>query len=305
MSVGPSHNLKMYKGYVRGLNNLADGTDLSNDELAKASNIDLDDDGNPSRRKGQTSVLAGNFTSLWSDKDTCLAVNVTARALVQIFTDYTTATILTGVDPARRMVYGKVLDKIYYTNGQIIGYLQGNGNYSLPTPVGEYKATLPPGEFLKLFNNRLYVGTGNKLIMSDVGEYSQYDERFFGRQFGKSLTLLEAVNDGLFVADDKTYFIGVMDPLELKQGAIKDIAPYGAIKHASLRVDGSLLVKGKTVPGKIVYWASEEGICFGTDGGEFGNYTRQRYELPDGQVGAALLRKNHKGTNQVIITIAQ
>jgi len=291
-----------------GINNVDDGMELSPSELQKGQNIDLDDAGRPSRRKGFTPIpaLAGNFRWMWSDGVTCLAINVTDRSLVQIFPNYSTSLLLDGVDPDRRMEYEKVLDRIYYTNDQIIGFVQGGNNYTLPVAQGAFKATLPPGKFLKQFNSRLWVVVGNKHIMSDIGKYDQYDERYFGKQYENPITMSEIVNNGMFISAGKTFFLAMTDPMEQVKGALVEKAPYGAIPYTAVSIDGGLVVKDKTISGKVIIWGSEEGICLGADGGEFENLTIQKYELPAGKMGAALYRKkNHKGTSQVVMTIAQ
>ncbi len=302
-----SRPYETFKGFPKGINNVDDPLSLSSHELTLGSNIDLDNDGIPSRRKGRTLWKTGAYKWLYPTSFGMLAVR--ANNLVLLFADASEVILRSDLLPDLHMVYERVLDRVYYTNSQVIGYVRAGSNVDLPQPSELNKTILPAGKFLRYHNARLYVGTGNKLIMSDPGKFDQYDERFFGKQFEAPMTMVEAVKDGLFIGAGYTYFLNMADPMEIKPGALTRVAEYDAIPYTATKIDGGLVVQQfgqpKTIPGTVIIWGSEMGICLGTNGGDFENLTAQRYRLPAGaRYGAVIYRKeNHKKTSQVIMTV--
>ena len=287
-----------------GINNaVKDSKHIASTELQVGKNIDLDNYGKPRRKKGYQIWKAGKYRWGWSDGDLCLAVRDTF--LVQLLPDASEVVLRSRIDPDSRMVFERVLDRIYYTNGAIIGYIQNFSDNTL-SATGQFKATLPPGEFLAYQGSRLFVARGNVLAFSDPGWPDQMDLRFNYRQLKDPFTLLEAVGDGLFFADgSQTYFWKTegKDLLAIENDIITILSDYGAIPHATTTVDGKLVAGDKTIPGKVKFWATPKGICAGSDGGQFENLTLGKYEVQNGYSGAGFWRNNWQGVSQAIFTI--
>ena len=304
--VTPYKILGRFKG---GINNVKDQIDLSPDELSEALDIDLDNEGKPSRKKGKTLLLAGKYRWGWSDGTTCLAWR--DGNLVLIASDYSTDTVLLSGLSDHRIVYKKVLGKIYFTNSQVIGYVRNNVAHELPQPAEPFKDIMQPGSMIEYYNGRLWTIRGNQAWPSDALAINQRDTRVAPKSFPGEITLFKAVKDGIFVGhasnepgvSGKIYFMEFGDVQDPLQNGIKPLAYYNAIPHCVISVEGGLLTIGKTTKGNVFFFGTDRGICLGADGGEFANYTIQRFVFPKGKEGAAFFRENHKGTPQVIMSV--
>ena len=117
-----------------GLNNKVDPVrasyhpELGVQELSIAENVDFDSTGRPSRRKGWASTtVTTDSHSLFSAGGQCLFV--TGTSLCSLDTDFAVDVIRTVTEGAR-MRYCLVGDKIYYSNGNEIGYARAGISYT-------------------------------------------------------------------------------------------------------------------------------------------------------------------------------
>jgi hypothetical protein len=146
----PQQDPTLYTAFV-GLRNDVDPERFSQNDLAIASNIDIDRSYKVTRRPGYTSVYVGACHSVWSDEITCLMV--VNSTLVQVNADYSRTVLRTLADGKTRMVYCKVNDRIYFSNGTDKGIYE-NGvcrSWGMDIP-GTVKATatvgyMPAGEY--------------------------------------------------------------------------------------------------------------------------------------------------------------
>lgn len=292
----------LFSGFVKGVNNVDDPLLLSQEELSSGVDIDLDDSGKPSRRKGKTLLLAGAYKWGWSDGSICLAW--VANSLVSVKPDFSGHTVLmTGLSDMR-VVYVKIRDKIYFSNGQQMAYVRNGVVYALSTASEPFKDVMPAGTMLEHYQNRLWSIRGNQAWPSDPLATDQRDTRVAPKSFPGPISLFMAVKDGVFVGTDNAlYFMAITDPTEGTPGAVRRLADYGAVPHAAVKIEGGLVLKDKTISGTVIAFATKKGICIGSDGGEFQNLTIQRYELPAAAGGSAFFRKNHKGTAQVVLSL--
>lgn len=124
---------------------------------------------------------------------------------------------------------------------------------------------MPAGGIIRVYSGRLYVARGNVLYTSRPYAYALHDpvRGFF--QFEKDITLLEAVEDGLYVCAGKTWFI----PKDLS--AMREVLPYGSMPGAGAHApDGS-----------AVYWFSERGAVRAGNGGEVQAIHDRTVAIPD------------------------
>ena len=121
--------------------------------LEAAVNIDLDDTGRASRRKGYTSALAAaGAHSLHAEGDLCVFVQGTS--LKRLASDYT-ASALRTVTASRRVEYASVLGRLFYSNGAETGVIDGGASRTWglvpPAHVGQAAAVgggqLPAGRY--------------------------------------------------------------------------------------------------------------------------------------------------------------
>ena len=285
---------------LRGINTFVDTLRVtkaraSAHELVEAVNVDLDITGMVSRRQGYTSLYSGTAPhSLFSNGDLCLFVD--ASQLKTFSNSMDSATVVANLSSNATMRYVEVVNKIFCTNGVDIGYLNKDTmSYSTFTvPSKTYKRTMPAGQLIEWYNGRLYVASGSKLYISDPLYPEAVDIRKGFLRFKGYITLLQAVDDGIYVADGTQSFIDGAQPEKFEN---KFVADYNAIIGTSVLVDPGFVggyVDGlfgftpKT--GTMAMWLSEKGICIGLEKGQFYNLTQEKYTMDSVLYGAALFK---------------
>ena len=94
-----------------------------------------------------------------------------------------------------------------------------------------------PGHLIEYFNGRLYVARDNQIWFSDPMALMRTDKRRNFKQLPSRVTLLSAVEDGIYVSDlERTYFMGGGDPGEV---ALIDKADYPAIPYTAQKIDAA------------------------------------------------------------------
>jgi len=290
------------KGF-RGKNNLADPARLlpsgGTSFLAECRDADIDDEFMIHRRGGFGAPVfsGGGIHSLWSNGDICLFVQ--GADLKRLNPDYTATTIL-PVMGSGRMVYVDVAGTVFLTNGTIIGYLRDYTFQFFPEPQQPYKTPMVSGHMMEYFNGRLYVARDNEIWFSDPVALMRTDRRRNFKQLPSRITLMSAVDDGIYVSDlERTYFMGGGDPGE---AVLIDKANYPAISHTEQKIDAPR-IGGLGLSGSAVLWASGMGICLGVTGGQFKNLTEEHFRIQGHPSSGTILRKEN-GFYQFVCTIA-
>lgn len=256
--------------------------------LTQGSNIDLDADFMPHRRDGFTLKLSGSYKSVWSNNDIMLAV--LNGNLVRLDVDNAGAvtllsTLVVGVGDLD-MEYETIDKKAFYTNGVVIGYVEDGVANTLIVPTVQYKRAMPPGQLMTYYKNRLYIARDNIIIASDATAVQRYDQRNDAIVFHGKVTMLKAVDDGLFISDNKyTFFY---------QGTYgkfteKKLADYSAVIGTAKTAKG--IIVGGDFYDSVVLWKSEKGICVGGNGGKFTNLTEANNNVVTARKGAGLIRR--------------
>jgi len=291
------------KGF-RGKNNLADPARIlpsgGTSFLAECRDADIDDEFMIHRRGGFGPPIfpGADIHSLWSNEEDCLFVQ--GSDLKRFNPDFTETTILPGAGPAR-MVYVDVADTIYLTNGTIIGYLRDGVFRFLPDPQQPYKTPMVPGHLIEYFNGRLYVARDNEIWFSDPMALMRTDRRRNFKQLSSRITLLSAVEDGIYVSDlGKTYFMGGGDPGE---AILTDKADYPAIPGTAQKINAAG-IGGLELSGEVVLWASRMGICMGGSQGQFKNSTEEHYRIQRRPFSGCSILCKEDGIYQFICSIA-
>jgi hypothetical protein len=185
------------------------------------------------------------------------------------------------------MSYAPWNDRIYYTNEYQIGYIKNNVSYPVTDPIREFKMPLPAGQFVEYYMGCLYVAVNNILYISDpLCDY--YDIRTGYKQFASRITLLRAVDEGIYVADDKTYFIHGKANEDFER---KEVYPVRAIPFTDIRVTGKYIDDGLT--GNVAMWTAENGICLGDNSGQVKNLTESRYTFTSHRQGTGFIREKN------------
>jgi hypothetical protein len=219
--------------------------------------------------------------------------------------DMDSATAITTLSSNSTMRYAEVADKIFCTNGVDIGYINKYtlAYSTLTLPNKTYKRTMPAGQLIEWYNGRLYVAKGDKLYISDPLYPEAVDIRKGFLRFKGYITLLQSVDDGMYVADGTHYFIDGEQPEKFKKTFIAD---YNAVIGTSVVVDPGFIggyineLFGFTPRvGTMAMWLSEKGICLGLSRGQFYNITQEKY-TPESVLYGTALFKVTKGLPQYI-----
>ena len=284
-----------------GLDNLTDEARLpivnGRSWLKIANNIDLDDEYMPHRRMGYSLVLSGDIHSFWSNGSVALFMQ--GGILKSMSTAYVASTVLSGLDANAVMHYVDVNGKIYFTNAVVIGSYESGTASLLSDPGQQFKVTMRPGQLIEYFKSRLYVAQDNILWFSDAVNVGSLDMRKNFFQFSGRITMVNAVEDGLYVsAGDTTYFLFGKDPFEFVN---IEIAGSAAIEGSAHKITSERV--GERGMGSAIMWASEEGVFLGRPTGSVSNKTWNHYTCDDVQFGSAIVRDDN-GFEQYLLAYA-
>jgi hypothetical protein len=262
--------------------------------IKEGENIDIDNDGFWSLRPGRTAKKYTGAPHSLDQQGSGLFVD--ASVLKRLNSDYSATTIAT-MSNNDHMVYAKVPGRgIACSNGTDIG-LYYNGAYTaFPAITTQYKRKVPGGQLLTWYNGTLYIARGSDILYSDPQAYGIMDTRNKKKRFKGYITLMEAVDDGLYISDSyDTFFYKGGQPHDMQTSLVAD---YPAIYGMSAKVERKLVESGEE--GSVVYWLSTKGICIGKSGGKFANETIDKYEISDVPTSGTACFRNNNGIPQFI-----
>ncbi len=144
----------------------------------------------------------------------------------------------------------------------------------------------PPGEILEYHNGRIYIANNNILWFTEALRYGLVKPMKGWIQFPKRITVVKAVDDGIYVCSDKTYWISGVDTPQFEQ---RDVLPYGGVFGTGINIPNF----------DAVAWFSDRGIVFGGENGEVLNIMQDRVTPAKHEYGAMLWRE-HKGLRQIV-----
>jgi hypothetical protein len=250
--------------------------------LREASNVLIDNTFALRSRCGYTSVLSGaDIHSLWSDGTRCFFVD--GGTLYELDLAYNKKAITT-VSPSFRVSYAPINDRYYLTNEREIGYIKGTAFYNCMDPGREFKLPLPAGSHIEYFMGCLFVSVRNVLYISDpLCDY--YDTRTGYRIFADDITMIRAVDNGLYISDKKVWFVQGKGNDEFKRVEVESDP---AIPFTDLRTSAESM--GYDVSGDVAVWTSKTGIVIGDSGGTVKNLTVDRYHMDKHGRGTAFVR---------------
>lgn len=274
-----------------GVNNMADPLRIpivkGGVYLEVGENIDIDDDKMMHRRLGFDPIVETDVHSIWSNGKVfffCEGTN-----LKRLHEDYSTETLLGGINPGERMSFLDMAGTIYFSNKSIVGYIEDGRPHPFPNPNLAFKKKMVGGHLIELYNSRLYSAQGSKIFFSDATQPMRMDTRKNFLQFNGWISMLKSVKDGLYVgAGEDVFFLLGDDPL-LDGGFLYDKVTDGkAIGGSAITVEGEDI--GPGLLGKTVIWSSEEGIYLGLPGGQVKEVTKGSYGVQDSEKGTAIYK---------------
>ena len=309
-----------------GLKNTVKPERLSDRDLARAINIDLDDDGQAHRRRGYTQVASGNYHSLFTS-ETGVCYVVCNGQLSILNPDYSLVGLRSGIacDPSTGstgLQYTQVGNEIYFTsatNAGIISEAQRtvvpwgpaqdiwlspvvNPTTNLPAIRGRLLGSPPLATTLAYFNGRLYLGQGKTLWATEPFAYGLVDKTKNYVMFEGDITMIAEVTDGIYVGTTEGVWFLAGPAYPLKRSRVMD-SP--VIPGSMTYVPGELAnppqvgTNPDTEVMISVMFMTTRGVCVGLDGGKAYNLTESKFFFPVAKRSSAMFRRQD-GMNQYI-----
>lgn len=162
----------------------------------------------------------------------------------------------------------------------------------------QFAEPLPPGQIVRFYNSRMWVASGSVLWHSLAFRYGlhQPEKDFF--YFPSRITVLEPVDDGIYVVADKTYFLAGGTPGQMQLSGISDAT---GVEGTGLRVQAKHFALEDTKD-EVAFWFGSRGAQLGLPGGALKAVMEDRAVVPLYEEGAALFRERN-GIRQVVTTV--
>lgn len=260
-------------------------------ELSEAVNVDIDQTGRVSRRRGLRRILRKSSPhSFWNIRSQQACYFVADNTLYRMVPGVI-AGVKTGISNSPAY-YCEVGNDVYFSNGTDLGILRDGETwedweqtpYIGPNNTREYSGP-PLGSSMCHYNGRIYVAQGEFLLCSEPFNYGCFD---LGRNFlpisGSQIIDLASVENGIYVStNDGVYFLSGSDFLEMGN---RKVADRPAVKGSMSMVESSM-VNPEIAGTGAVFCVQGMGIVFGTGDGQVRFLTRDRLDVPAAQYGFA------------------
>lgn len=147
-----------------------------------------------------------------------------------------------------------------------------------------------PGQYIDYCQGKIYIAVGSNVIHTTPLRYGLYDPEENYLMYPERVTLLRAVEDGLFIASRDTRFVPGTGTGEVQN---KLVLPYRAIEGESVHIPNS----------KDVMWLSERGFIRGAPGGGVANVTEDQLAIDrHSRVAMGVLER---GGHKAVVAITQ
>lgn len=256
--------------------------------LRDALNVDVTAQGSVKTRAGYALAESGlDCHSAWSPVDGAYGLYCDAGDVYRMDVDSsgapTRTQIAAGYGRVTPVVFAEVNEAVYFTDGIRVGsYHPVPGPTprwldAMPRMVGDVQfSAMPAGSALAYHGGRLLVALGSALIYSEPFTPNLRDESRGFEIFPAPITCMAAVEDGIFVMADKTYFLPGGMPAE----AMRAVLSYGALQQQpGYRPDGG------------AHWMSERGIVSAQSNGSLVNLQEQRIAMQASGSSSTLYRE--------------
>lgn len=146
----------------------------------------------------------------------------------------------------------------------------------------------PPGQLLEYLQGRIFIASGSNVYFTEPLRYGCYDPEANFYMAQQRVTLLRAVNDGLYIGADTTVFVTQAGTEEALR---TPVVPYSAVEGAAM-----------TLPdGVSVMWLSDRGFIVGGNGGQIKPVTEATIAMPMYAFGCMGLIENDGHKHAVTI----
>jgi hypothetical protein len=288
-----SSDLKRLGPFPMGMDNRAPDSKLRLPEgaghlLRDALNVDVTEQGTVKTRTGYERVVpGGDCHSLWAPVGGAFALYCDTGSVYRLgvssigVVDRTM--VATGFGYSAPVRYAQVNEAIYFTDGiRAASYHPRSG----PTPAWlsamtdvvneQVLAPMPAGQCIAYHAGRLLVAVGSVLVYSEPFSPNVRDVAAGYEMFPAPITCIAAVEGGVFVMADQTYFIP--DGFPAKE--VRAVLAYGAPEQqAGYRQDGG------------AHWMGTEGVVSCSKRGELQNLQEEHIALSVTGAAATLWRE--------------
>lgn len=272
---------------------LPEGGDLLRDAL----NVDVTMRGAVKTRQGFAVAVSGtDVHSLWAPLEGSFALYCDAGNLYRTTTAMAPVLVASGFGQMGPVRYAQVNEAIYFTDGVRVGSYHPSAGQ---TPAWDSAAAqtvgdqdlvpMPPGSNIAYHNARLLVAVGNALIYSEPFTPHLRDAARGFELFTAPITCVAAVEAGVFVVADKTYFIAGGFPAQ----TVRVVLAYGGPSQQSgYRPDGG------------AHWMSTRGIVACSKDGEITNLQDKHIAIEVSGAAATLMREAD-GTRAIVAALTE
>jgi hypothetical protein len=308
-------------GSFKGLKNTVARERLGPNELERAINVDIDDVGQVRRRRGYVRKLTGKWHSIRTFTLKVLGVrDGVLGTLVDGYT-FTSLGVFVGSLP---LAYTEANGEIYFCNNQASGVVRvddavepwgktgGQGLWL--SPVLDETSTLGPvagdllgdpmkGNCIEAYKGRIYIADGKTLWATELYRYHLVNRTRGFMQFEHDITLVMAVDDGLYVGTTGgLYFIkGVFGQFQLSAITSDTVLP-GSGQFVPTELVHPQARNAPVPQGVAAVFMTSGGVVAGFDGGTCYNLTIEAVVFPGGVTAAALFRQD-SGANHYVAAI--
>lgn len=306
-----------------GLKNVVSPEKLTPSDLARALNVDLDDVGQPRRRRGYHKVNDQPHHSLFTADDGRV-YGVRAGQLGIIKPDWSFQSILPGV-PDDPLWYTQVGPQIYFSARTLAGIINvaddsveawGDPHDIWLSPVVNPTATLAPirGRLLgappmatthAYWNGRIYMAHERLVWFTELYLYKYVDKTRNFWQFEGEVTMIGAVTDGLYIGTTEGVWWITGSALEPKRTKVMDsgVLPGSMVYVPAELANPPQIPDSNDTEVKIsILFLTATGYCGGQDGGVCYNYTENKFIFPDAKRAVAGFRRQD-GINQYMAVL--
>jgi len=289
-----------------GIKDVGDVLETLQPFLRQANNVDVNDEGKIlSRREGfGPPIISGAYHSLWSNRAETIMFGVVGDSMAIADPEnltIPTRIVRTGLTPNMSMTFCEIDDQIYYSNGQVLGFIENGVDGTFPAITKSGGSRTPPGQILEYYNERLYSVLGGRVAPSAPLDYGRTNLRNDFLWFAGQTTMFKAVADGIYMSyGNTTIFLGGTRPADF---IVRQVADYPALAGTAYKFDASLVSSNAPLQGDAVYWESTEGPCVGLAGGQMLNHALTKVVPLTGSSGASIIRKNRKGFMQALTVL--
>ena len=301
-----------------GLKNTVERERLKLTELETAQNVDLDDAGQPRRRRGFALKNAANYHSIQNLGDRVFGVK--NGTLVELFADYTSRSLGTIIGN-HGLTMARVGDMNYFSSQTASGKFEdatvtpwgttdGAGQWVSPVVLdtatlgkiyGKVLKAPPLAEHIAYYRGRIYLASGPYLWATELYLYDHVDKNRNFLQFEDDITMVAPVDDGIYVGTTRNVFFlsgsfGKGMPRQRLMNA-------GVLPGSEVELPVSAMTEQpETQEGIGVMFMTTSGICKGLPGGNLVNATSGRVEFPSAISAAALYREDRGANAYVAVT---